>query len=196
MPISYHFGTGDGETTTWTDPADRDLDSDGVADAIALDFDGDGRVDDAMWDSDGDGVADTALLDLDDDGAADHGYTDPTGLGTWNARDAPLPGPAPAEPAPLDWTDRSGQRRSTPDDGTGTGWVDFDGDGEAGELARDLDRDGIAEQVLVDRDGDGRHETAYLDVDGDGGFDLQLVDADADGRAEETYREGEPGFDL
>ncbi len=107
-----------------------------------------------------------------------------------------LPGPAPAEPAPLDWTDRSGQRRSTPDDGTGTGWVDFDGDGEAGELARDLDRDGIAEQVLVDRDGDGRHETAYLDVDGDGGFDLQLVDADADGRAEETYREGEPGFDL
>jgi hypothetical protein len=167
-----------------------------------------------MWDSDADGVADITLLDLDDDGVPDHGYTDPSGLGTWNARGAPLPetalpgtvppppGVAPPpgtpspEPASLDWTDRSGQRRSTPDDGTGTGRIDFDGDGESGELARDVDRDGAAEQVLVDRDRDGRHETAYLDVDGDGGFDLQLVDADADGRAEETYREGEPGFDL
>lgn len=192
--VAYTFGTGDGNTTTWQDPADLDLDADGLPDAIALDFDGDGRVDDAMWDSDGDGTVDTALLDLDDDGAADHGYTDPTGLGTWNGRGAPLPGVGPA--STLNWTDPAGGRHRAPADRDATAWVDFDADGDPDELARDLDRDGTAEQVLADTDRDGRHETAYLDVDADGHYDLQLVDADGDGRAEDTYREGDPGFDL
>jgi hypothetical protein len=102
MPdIEYRFGTGQGEPNVHHSEANVDVDSDGVADGVALDFDGDGRVDDVMWDSDGDGIADTALLDLNDDGTAESAYNDPTGMGTWNAKgQGGNAEPAPAEPPP------------------------------------------------------------------------------------------------
>lgn len=77
--IEYIFCSGDGLTETWVTPADLDLDSDGVLDAVALDFDGDGLRDDALWDRDGDGYADVVIVN----GGTDW-YTDPAGDGTWS----------------------------------------------------------------------------------------------------------------
>ncbi|MBF6328798.1 hypothetical protein [Nocardia transvalensis] len=85
MAIEYVFGIGDGSTCTWSSPGDLDLSGRGTNDAVGLDFDGDWLADDALWDCDGDGTADVAALDLDDDGILDHYFTDPHGLGVWNA---------------------------------------------------------------------------------------------------------------
>lgn len=82
--IEYMFGSGDGDTRTWSSRADLDLCGDGTPDAVRLDFDGDGCADDALWDWDGDGAAEIAALDLDDDGILDYFCTDSTGLGTWD----------------------------------------------------------------------------------------------------------------
>ena len=98
--LEYWFGTGDGATTTWTSPADLDIDADGGLDAVRLDFDGDGLVDDAMWDSDGDGSADHAVLDV---GAPEARYfVDPTRNGLWAQQIShpEPPGPPQALSAP------------------------------------------------------------------------------------------------
>ncbi|MFT4042463.1 MAG: FG-GAP-like repeat-containing protein [Gordonia sp. (in: high G+C Gram-positive bacteria)] len=176
--IDYLFGTGEGELTRWSSPADLDVDHDGTYDAVRLDFDGDQRVDDALWDLDGDGQADVAVLDVAgrDGGALDHDEADETahfyrdsGRGLWdvavepatlplghtNAVPAPLPSPAP--PAP-----------------------------ERAE-ALDLDGDGRNDAVISGR-------RLRIDTDGDGTADIELVDTDGDGRADVSYGADAPEF--
>lgn len=165
--IEYLFGTGDGVTTTWTSPADVDVDANGTPDAVLLDFDGDGSRDDAMWDSDGDALADAVILDVDvevegDAGRGDEGsgagggsadtgaepriYRD-TGRGLWDQRvwDAVDSGRLPGEPDDthdLDGDARPDVRiRSTP---------------QGRELVVDSDGDGSFDRIIVDSDGDGR----------------------------------------
>lgn len=181
--IEYLFGVGDGHTTSWHSPADTDLDTDGVPDAVGLDFDGDGRRDDLLADLDGDGVADVAAIDADDDGTADHFYRD-SGRGLWDIAvdrntlglgDRHRPPPAP----PMPPATRAPVAPAQPPPGA-IRTLDTDGDG----------RDD-AELVAATA---GRGARLYLDTDEDGDLDTVLVDTDGDGAADESYRAGAPEF--
>ncbi|WP_235686870.1 hypothetical protein [Tomitella gaofuii] len=132
MDITYAFGTGDGEVTEWTSPADLDVDGDGAVDAVALDFDGDGLIDDAMWDADSDGVADTTCLDVAAGaGGGERWFVDAAGDGTWATEIRVEQG---AGGAP--------------------------GGQQDGSLLVDSDDDGFPDMRLVDSDGDGYLDTA------------------------------------
>jgi hypothetical protein len=161
--VEYCLGEPDGSASMWTTDADRDLDGDGVLDALAFDIDHDGLLDDLFTDGDGDGVADRALLDLDDDGVPEAPLTD-DGTGTWTAG-----------------ADRGAALR----------WFGLDGsDHPATAAAVDLDGDGAVGERLVDSDGDGRADRAFgagvawVDTDGDGRWDVRLTDGDGDGHAD------------
>nr|WP_246097819.1 hypothetical protein [Rhodococcus spelaei] len=142
--MEYTFGTGDGDPSVWLSEADLDLGDPGAPDAVVLDFDGDGLLDDALWDSDGDGRADRSVLDAGEPSA--RYFTDPTGLGTWEAECAP-PGVA----------DERG--------------IDTDGDGVADAALEPPGPGGGHWSMLVDEGGDGAMDVRLSDTDGDGRLD-------------------------
>lgn len=164
--LEYWFGTGDGATSTWTSPADLDIDADGGFDAVRLDFDGDGLLDDAMWDSDADGIVDRVVLDV---GAPEARYfADPVRNGVW------------------------GQQVSTPaaaENPRGWGRVDFD-DGERDDEIVDRDRDGAPDYVLVSTRDSSRYDTLLVPEEEPGRMTLRLSDTDGDGRLDTVRREG------
>ncbi len=179
--ITYGFGEGHGEVSSWSSPADHDLSGDGVPDAVRLDFDGDGSVDDAMWDSDGDGQADLAVLDADDDGAPDAFYSD-TGRGLWDHR---VTDPASAV------TDHGS---STPAPRSGPSATDADAAAAEDKLV-DADNDRRAEIGLIFSGATQSPARVMVDLDSDGRFDAVLIDDDADGCADVWSMRGQVRFD-
>ncbi|GGF16611.1 hypothetical protein [Williamsia phyllosphaerae] len=180
-PITYGFGTGVGEMSSWTSAADHDLSGDGVPDAVRLDFDGDGSADDAMWDSDGDGRADLAVLDTDGDGAPDAYYSD-TGRGLWDHRVTdPAAAVPPAGPAHAPDV-RPGRASDT-------------GAGRIQDRDVDVDGNGRTEIGLVFGGADPSPVRVLIDLDGDGEFDAALLDDDADGHADVWATRGQVRFE-
>ena len=160
--MDYCLGDGDGSATVWSAPPDRDVDGDGMFDAVSLDFDGDGLVDDAMADLDGDGAAEHLVRDVTPDAAGAAYFTD-DGTGTWAVT-----------------VDRAGTLRWFGLDGvehTGGPLVDLDADGQADERLLDIDGNGLADRALSPG-------LAFVDADNDGRWDVKLTDGDGDGRAD------------
>lgn len=182
--ITYGFGTGVGEMSSWTSVADHDLSGDGVLDAVRLDFDGDGSADDAMWDSDGDTRADLAVIDTDDDGTPDTYYSD-TGRGLWDHRVTdPAAAVAHPDPAPVPDAPSGRAADSTPDTADRSDRRDVDVDGN-----------GRSEIGLVFAGADPSPARILIDLDGDGQFDAALVDDDADGHADLWATRGQVRFE-
>ncbi|GAA1459136.1 hypothetical protein [Williamsia maris] len=187
--ITYGFGSGVGEMSSWTSVADLDLSGDGVPDSVRLDFDGDGSADDAMWDSDGDGRADLAVLDTDDDGHPDAYYSD-TGRGLWDHRVTDPAAAVPhADPAPVPGAQSgraSGSNADTEADTTA---------GRPDHRDIDVDGNGRSEVGLVFTGADPSPARVLIDLDGDGEFDAALVDDDADGHADLWTTRGQVRFE-
>ena len=187
--ITYGFGTGVGDMSSWTSIADHDLSGDGVPDSVRLDFDGDGSADDAMWDSDGDGRADLAVLDTDVDGDPDAYFSD-TGRGLWDHR---VTDPAVAAPhAGPDSAPRAQPGRTSSSSTTDS---DADGSERPGRRDVDLDGNGRAEIGLVFAGAEPSPARILIDLDGDGAFDAALVDDDADGSADLWTTRGQVRFE-